>query len=115
MAVFLDALAEIIDPIKHISTSGASLCRSLYRSFADGSTHETDVVIGGIESVASAVMEGKRLTYTDAVAYSGLVPAQIVKDTSVKTDFTARTVVFVGIGNVQRYRCLEISLVTCSA
>ncbi|KAJ7243390.1 FAD/NAD(P)-binding domain-containing protein [Mycena haematopus] len=74
--------------------------------FADGTTHEADLVIGadGIKSVSrSAVVEDiekRRLQFTNTVAYRGLVPLDTLRQDGVTTEFDTRLCCFVGIDKV---------------
>ncbi|THH13371.1 hypothetical protein EW146_g6830 [Bondarzewia mesenterica] len=75
--------------------------------FADGSTHETDVVIGadGIRSVVRNFVVGdekakKALAYTNTVAYRGLVDTARLRSMGVKTELTPLPVCWMGEGKV---------------
>ncbi|RPD65123.1 FAD/NAD-P-binding domain-containing protein [Lentinus tigrinus ALCF2SS1-6] len=115
-AVFLDALVGLVDP-RHthfnkrctsISELPASPGR-LVVHFQDGSTHETDVVLGadGIKSVvrdfvvrASGAAVGganeKHVAFSNTAAYRGLIPAALLKAAGFKTQLTDRPACFIG-------------------
>jgi salicylate hydroxylase len=99
-ANFLDALAACIDKSKiheHFGKRCSNITatpsgRSLIH-FADGSTHETDVVIGadGVKSTVRNAVIGeeaskKSLVFTNTVAYRGLVPVEKLQRLGMKTD-----------------------------
>ncbi|KAG6809897.1 hypothetical protein H0H92_014216 [Tricholoma furcatifolium] len=103
--VFLDALMPMLDSHnvhfnRHcvsVSTlpSGAHLLH-----FADGSTHEADVIIGadGIKSVIREFVTGPResqVAYSNSVAYRAVIPVETLQKAGVKTDLL-RSLCWVG-------------------
>ncbi|KAF7294726.1 Salicylate hydroxylase [Mycena indigotica] len=103
---FLSAVLPLLpDPkVTHFnkrctSISASSAAYSIH--FADGSTHEADLVIGadGIRSTTRAAVVGdkKVLKFTNTSAYRGLVPLQTLIDEGIKTDMSKRVLNFVGI------------------
>ncbi|OBZ79798.1 Salicylate hydroxylase [Grifola frondosa] len=105
-AAFLDALVGVADPaMSHFNKRCTSITTSdndrLLVHFADGTTHETDIVLGadGIKSnVRNSVIGdiGNRIAFSNTVAYRGLVPDATLKAAGVKTDLSDRPVCFVG-------------------
>jgi len=106
---FLDALFPLLPDPKathfnkrctSVSTlpSGAQLLH-----FADGTTHEADLVIGadGIRSTTRSAVVGtdkKVLQFTNTVAYRGLVPLDALKkDGIIKTEMSERLLNYIGI------------------
>jgi len=72
--------------------------------FADGTTHEVDLVIGadGIKSILRHAVVGpdkiqKVLQFTNTVAYRGLVPMDTLRQEDVTTALDTRVFGFVGI------------------
>ncbi|KAF7359260.1 Salicylate hydroxylase [Mycena sanguinolenta] len=71
--------------------------------FADGTTHEADLVIGadGIKSVSRSAVElnpeKRRLQFTNTVAYRGLVPITTLRQEGTTTEFDTRLCSFIGI------------------
>ncbi|KAK7035754.1 salicylate hydroxylase [Favolaschia claudopus] len=70
--------------------------------FADGTTHETDLVIGadGIKSMTRAAVVGtekKIFQFTNSVAYRGLVPMDTLRQEGVTSAVDKRLLNFVGI------------------
>ncbi|KAF7323219.1 Salicylate hydroxylase [Mycena chlorophos] len=104
---FLNALLPLLpDPnATHFNkrcTSISTLPSGAYAiHFADGTTHETDLVIGadGIRSSTRAAVVGDRkvLQFTNSVAYRGLVPLQTLRDEGVKIEMDKRVLCFIGI------------------
>jgi len=72
--------------------------------FANGETHEADLVIGadGIRSVSRRYVLGQHskdpLVYPNTVAYRGLVPVEDLRRAGLQTELTGRPVCFVGLG-----------------
>ncbi|TFY80957.1 hypothetical protein EWM64_g3057 [Hericium alpestre] len=111
-ASFLDALVKFIDPrvtpthfnkrCTDISVSGAE--RSpIVLHFSDGTTHETDFVIGadGIKSsVRDFVVHGSSTpyvpTFTNTVAYRGLVSIEELMRAGVKSQLTPTPICWMG-------------------
>ncbi|OCH96428.1 FAD/NAD(P)-binding domain-containing protein [Obba rivulosa] len=108
-ASFLEALVGLLDPsIAHfhkrcttVNVSPENPARYILH-FTDGTTHETDVVLGadGIKSAVRAAVTseppGSRVAFSNTVAYRGLVPWKTLQEAGVKTDLTRRPVSFVG-------------------
>ncbi|KAF4620967.1 hypothetical protein D9613_001259 [Agrocybe pediades] len=94
---FLEALMPLLDP-KHVQfnkrcTSVGRLSSGRYfLRFDDGTSHETDLVIGadGIRSVIRKAVvgenSGERLGFSGMYAYRGLIPIDILRAAGVKTD-----------------------------
>ena len=107
---FLDALLTLL-PDPH-ATHFNKRCTSISTSasgaqcihFADGTTHEADLIIGadGISSTSrnSVVGTDKKLQFTNTVAYRGLVPMETLREEAVKADLSRRVYNFVGIYKV---------------
>ncbi|KAJ7771617.1 FAD/NAD-P-binding domain-containing protein [Mycena metata] len=105
---FLDALFPLLPNSNAIhfnkrctsistSTSGAQVIH-----FADGTTHEADLIIGadGIKSTSRNAVAGtdkKLLQFTNTVAYRGMVPMETLRQEGVKTEVGRRLCNFVGI------------------
>lgn len=115
-ASFLDALVHFVDPTtvhfhKRCVSVGVSATNPSLSviHFADGSTHEADVVIGadGIKSSTRTAIIGdmrKPAVFSNTICYRGLIPYEAVKAAGVKTDFsTGRPVIFVGRDKVRSY------------
>ena len=67
--------------------------------FEDGTTYEADVVIGadGVKSaVRSSVAEPGAMIWSNTYCYRGLIPAENLRATGMKTDVTKRPVCFLG-------------------
>ncbi|KAI8981132.1 FAD/NAD-P-binding domain-containing protein [Trametes punicea] len=107
-AAFLDALVGVVDPeISHfnkrcvaVSESSTNPKRVLLQ-FSDGTTYETDVVLGadGIKSsVRKYVLGGvdDRLAFSNTVAYRALIPYPTLKAAGFKTDVLQAPVCFMG-------------------
>lgn len=103
-ASFLEALADNLDSSK-ITEHFKKRCIRIQRQesgrtrlhFADGTTHETDIVIGadGLKSVVRRFVlglpEGARdesLVFTRTAAYRGLVPIDELQAAGVKTNLS---------------------------
>ncbi|KAA1472118.1 FAD/NAD(P)-binding domain-containing protein [Dentipellis sp. KUC8613] len=100
-ASLLDTLVKSIDPAL-TSTHFNKRCTSITESsaaqstatlhFSDGSTHETDVVIGadGVKSTVRNFVAGeeasKSLVFTNGIAYRGLVSMEKVEEAGVKIE-----------------------------
>ncbi|KAF9074960.1 salicylate hydroxylase [Rhodocollybia butyracea] len=106
---FLDAIADLLDPsvvrYNHKCTSiSLSETGKQVLHFADGTTHEADLVIGadGIRSISRRYVLGEHLksplVFPNTVAYRGLVPVEDLKRAGVRTELTGRPVCFVGEG-----------------
>ncbi|KAJ6517839.1 FAD/NAD-P-binding domain-containing protein [Mycena vulgaris] len=104
---FLAAVVPLVNPSAvhfnkrvaeiSISASGAHLLH-----FTDGTTHETDVVIGadGIKSVARGAVLGagrKALYYTNTAAYRGIIPTETLRLAGMKTDLGKNNYCVVGV------------------
>ncbi|EMD41848.1 hypothetical protein CERSUDRAFT_90429 [Gelatoporia subvermispora B] len=108
-ASFLEALVDLLDPgIAHFNkrcTSVEPVPENSSRyvlHFTDGTTHEADVVLGadGIKSAVRGAITGEpaaaRVSFSNTVAYRGLVPWKTLQEAGVKTDLTYRPVCFTG-------------------
>ncbi|CDO73093.1 hypothetical protein BN946_scf185007.g147 [Trametes cinnabarina] len=107
-AVFLDALVSVVDPtVSHFNKRCVSVTESpanpdrVLLSFLDGTTHETDVVLGadGIKSsVRKYVLGGTedRLAFSNTVAYRALIPYAALKAAGFKTGLVEAPVCFLG-------------------
>ena len=96
--MFLEALVAVVDPaIAHFHKRCTSITESetnpnrLVVHFQDGSTHETDVVLGadGIKSTVREYVIGvndKRVQFSNTVAYRGLIPYNKLKEAGFKID-----------------------------
>ncbi|KAF7327334.1 Salicylate hydroxylase [Mycena kentingensis (nom. inval.)] len=108
--VFLKAVLPLL-PSKsaaRFNKRAISICQlpsgAYLLQFADGTTHEADLVIGadGIRSSARAAVVGadkakNALEFTNTVAYRGLVPLETLQRDGIKTDLSQRLHNFVGI------------------
>ncbi|KAI0361022.1 FAD/NAD-P-binding domain-containing protein [Trametes cingulata] len=107
-AAFLDALVGAVDPrtthfnkrCTSISDSPTNPARIIVH-FADGSTHEADVVLGadGIRStVRSYVLGGvgAKAAFSNTVAYRALIPHAALKAAGFKTDVSDTPACFMG-------------------
>ncbi|TFY55993.1 hypothetical protein EVG20_g9106 [Dentipellis fragilis] len=106
-ASFLDALVKSIDP-EFTSTHFNKRCTSITESsgarssatlhFSDGTTHETDLVLGadGVKSTVRNFVAGeeasKSLIFTNGVAYRGLVSMEKVEEVGVKIEEDVYTI-----------------------
>ncbi|KAG6811862.1 hypothetical protein H0H92_005533 [Tricholoma furcatifolium] len=88
----------ICDQCISISTtpSGAHLLH-----FADGSTHEADLVIGadGTKSTVREFVTGSRrshVAYSNSVAYRALIPAETLRNAGIKTNLTEKLLCWIG-------------------
>ena len=96
--MFLEGLVDVVDPaIAHFNKRCISITESetnpnrLVVHFQDGSTHETDVVLGadGIKSTVREYVVGandKRVQFSNTVAYRGLIPYDQLKEAGFKID-----------------------------
>lgn len=78
--------------------------------FLDGTTHETDVVLGadGIKSFVRRYITGdsdSRVAFSNTVAYRGLVPYAQLKAAGFKVDLAKNPTCFAGPGKVSA-QCL---------
>ncbi|KAJ7273093.1 hypothetical protein C8J57DRAFT_1316692 [Mycena rebaudengoi] len=103
---FLNAVLPLVDSKrthfdKRCTAISAATSGTNVLHFADGTTHEADLIIGadGIRSVVREAVAGteKVLQFTNTVAYRGLVPTAALQRDGVKTDLTKRLLCFVGI------------------
>ena len=77
--------------------------------FQDGTTHETDIVLGadGIKSVVRDFVTGagtgapQSVVYSGQVAYRGLIPAPVLKAAGFKTQLANRPLCFLGPDKVR--------------
>ncbi|KAI0639948.1 FAD/NAD-P-binding domain-containing protein [Trametes polyzona] len=107
-AAFLDALVGVVDPsICHFNKRCTSITESptnpkrVVLGFVDGTTHETDVVLGadGIKSsVRKYVLGGTddRTAFSNTVAYRGLIPQAKLRAASFQTDLSKAPACFIG-------------------
>ncbi|KAI0756243.1 FAD/NAD(P)-binding domain-containing protein [Daedaleopsis nitida] len=112
-AVFLDALVSLLDANStHFNKRCVSITESptgspkpLVVHFQDGTTFDADVVLGadGIKSSVRDVVlagtgqsTGKRLLYSNTIAYRGLIPYAKLREAGFKTDLLERPVCLVG-------------------
>ncbi|KAH9897890.1 FAD/NAD-P-binding domain-containing protein [Cubamyces lactineus] len=107
-ATFLDALVNFVNPgVCHFNKRCVSVTQSadnpqrVLLQFLDGSTHETDVVLGadGIKSsIRKFVLGGtdERIAFSHTVAYRGLIPYDELKAAGFKTDLTVAPACFMG-------------------
>ncbi|KAI0334384.1 FAD/NAD-P-binding domain-containing protein [Cubamyces sp. BRFM 1775] len=119
-AAFLDALVGVVDPgSTHFrkrciaiseahdgdddDTPASANPRRLIVHFADGSTHEADVVLGadGIQStVRNYVLDGgeagSRIAFGNTMAYRGLIPRAALEAAGFKTDVKDVPACFMG-------------------
>ncbi|KAF9469670.1 FAD/NAD(P)-binding domain-containing protein [Collybia nuda] len=103
---FLEALLPLLDPlITHFNKRCTSISCSDQGThalhFADGTAHETDLVVGadGIRSVVRNFVvknEPDPLVFSNTVAYRALVSADVLESAGVKTNLRQRPVCFVG-------------------
>ncbi|KAG6826524.1 hypothetical protein H0H92_015478 [Tricholoma furcatifolium] len=105
MPLFLEALMPMLDS-RHVHLNRRCVSISTLPSgahllhFADGSTHEADLIIGadGIKSVVRDFVTGPRssqLAYSNSVAYRAVVPLETLRSAGVKTDLT-RSLCWIG-------------------
>ncbi|EJF67164.1 FAD/NAD(P)-binding domain-containing protein [Dichomitus squalens LYAD-421 SS1] len=107
-AIFLEALVPVLEPQRaHFNKRCTSIVRCaqgsrrLVINFQDGTSHETDVVIGadGIKSaVRSFVLDAPddRVAFSNTVAYRGLVPYKDLQEAGFKTPVVQDPACFVG-------------------
>ena len=110
----MDGLVKHIDPATahfkkrcvSVTPSPGNPARSTI-TFADGSTHEADLVIGadGVKSNVRNAVAGKRTepyaAFSNTLAYRALVPFEEVKDAGLKTDLSKGMVCFIGKDKVR--------------
>ncbi|KAI1788893.1 salicylate hydroxylase [Ganoderma leucocontextum] len=111
-AAFLDALVGLVDPRStHFSKRCTSISelptapgRLLIR-FADGTSHETDVVLGadGLKSVVrdfvvakDGAPPGQSVAFSNTAVYRGLIPFAQLQAAGFNTKLTNRPACFVG-------------------
>ncbi|KAI0673685.1 FAD/NAD-P-binding domain-containing protein [Trametes maxima] len=107
-AAFLDALVRVVDPrATHFNKRCVGLAaapanpRRVTVRFADGSTHEADVVLGA-DGIRSSVRDfvvggvGRRAAFSNTVAYRGLIPRAALTAAGFKTDVAVSPACFVG-------------------
>ncbi|KAI0800722.1 salicylate hydroxylase [Fomes fomentarius] len=114
--VFLDALIALVDPQRtHLNKRCTSITQSpadpdrVIIGFLDGSTHETDVVLGadGIKSTVRDLVlnpdgadlgTAKRIAaaFSNSKNYRGMVPYSAIKAAGFKTKLSDRPVCFFG-------------------
>ncbi|KAH9858352.1 FAD/NAD-P-binding domain-containing protein [Lenzites betulinus] len=108
-AVFLDALVGLIEPANcHFKKRCTSITESpgsdrLLVNFADGTTHETDVVLGadGIRSFVRKYITGEddnRVAFSNTVVYRSLVPFAQMQAAGFKTELKKAPTCFTGPG-----------------
>ncbi|KAF8913251.1 FAD/NAD(P)-binding domain-containing protein [Gymnopilus junonius] len=103
---FLDALVPLLDPN---TIQFNKRCTSVHQrnsnqllGFADGTTHEADLVIGadGIKSAVRNSAFGQydtRLGFSGSYAYRGLVPIEALKAAGVTAQIEMRPICWVGL------------------
>lgn len=108
---YLEALIPLLDPSV---TAFNKRLKSLTRSpsgrqilhFTDGTTHETDLVIGadGIKSTSRIAVVGEgnnNLGFSNTYAYRGLVPIDALLAAGVNPDKVQRPLIWTGIAKVR--------------
>ncbi len=108
-AAFLNGLVRNVDPKstklnkRCIDVTSSPENHSRYvLHFQDGTSTEADVIIGadGVKSTVRKIVAGEQaathLSFSNVVAYSGLVPMEEMKKAGIKTDITSRPLLFVG-------------------
>nr|VWO96607.1 Mannitol 1-phosphate dehydrogenase [Ganoderma boninense] len=109
-AAFLDALVGLVDPSStHFSKRCTSISESssspgrLVVSFADGTSHETDVVIGadGLKSVVRDFVvakdpPGTAVAFSNTAIYRGLIPFAQLQAAGFRTTLGHRPACFLG-------------------
>ena len=115
-AAFLDALVSVVDPRsthfrkRCVAVSEADATtnpRRLIVHFADGSTHEADVVLGA-DGIRSTVRDyvvggeaGSHVAFGNTMAYRGLIPRAVLEAAGFKTDVKDVPACFVGPSKVR--------------
>ncbi|PCH34043.1 FAD/NAD(P)-binding domain-containing protein [Wolfiporia cocos MD-104 SS10] len=107
---FLNAMVKFVDPsITHFNKRCTSVAPSASNPgrtmihFADGTTHEADVVIGadGIKSSVRPYVAGddaSRVIFSNTICYRGLIPMATVRAAGVTLDFSqSRTSILLGV------------------
>ena len=112
-AVFLEALVGLVDPdITHFKKRCTSVTQSptdpgqLVVHFSDGTSHETDIVLGadGIRSAVRnyVVADGaEKVVFGNTVAYRGLIPHAALKAAGFNVQLADRPACFVGPDKVR--------------
>ncbi|KAI1793193.1 FAD/NAD(P)-binding domain-containing protein [Ganoderma leucocontextum] len=111
-AAYLDALMAVVDSQSaHFNKRCISIVPSptspnrLLINFSDGTSHETDVVVGA-DGVKSTVRDylldrgDKRVAFSNTVAYRGLIPYKDLQAAGFKTPVTQDPACFVGPSKV---------------
>lgn len=111
-AVYLDALVAVVDPKSaHFNKRCISVVpsptspSSLLINFSDGTSHETDVVVGA-DGVRSTVRDylldsgDKRVAFSNTIAYRGLIPYKDLLAAGFKTPVARDPACFVGPSKV---------------
>ncbi|OJT04462.1 Salicylate hydroxylase [Trametes pubescens] len=111
-AAFLDALVGAVDPravhfnkrCTSVSVSPVTAARVVVH-FADGTTHEADVVLGtdGIRSTARDFVQGGVGTgpvFSNTFAYRGLIPRAALEAAGFKTDVKGTPACFMGSSKI---------------
>ena len=105
----------MVDPaIAHFHKRCTSITESktnanrLVVHFQDGSTHETDVVLGadGIKSTVREYITGiddQRARFSNTIAYRGLIPYAKLKEEGFKIDVSEYPVCMCGPSKVSRF------------
>ena len=119
----MDALIDLVEPdrihydkrcVAVIPQNDSSVVK-----FADGSSIESDIVIGadGVRSCVRAYVvsgsteetEGNtRVAFTNTRAYRGLIPATALKEVGVTEDLTKRPHCYCGEGKVIIFKSLAL-------
>ncbi|KAG6811860.1 hypothetical protein H0H92_005531 [Tricholoma furcatifolium] len=118
LPLFLEALMPMLDS-RHIHFNRRCISISTLPSgphllhFADGSTHEADVIIGadGIRSVVREFVTDHRpsqLAYSNSVAYRAVVPLETLQNAGVKTELT-RSLCWVGKDQTEKINMVVFS------
>ena len=116
-AAFLDALVGLVNPSStHFSKRCTSTSNSptapgrLLVRFADGTSHETDAVIGadGLKSVVrdfvvaqDSAARGSAIAFSNTAIYRGLIPLAELQAAGFKTKLTNRPACYLGPSKVR--------------